>query len=114
MRIVPVILAALGALGVAAASSPARAEWDDHDGWHQHEWRERQSREQRWHEHEWRERQWRGYAPAPAVVYAPPPAAYYAPLPPPYYAAPPAAYYPPPPPQPVYEAPGVSIGFSFR
>ena len=82
MRIVPIVLAAVGIMGFVAAASPARADWDDHDGWrrqegHEHGGREHQWREQRWRDHEWRERAYRGYAPP--VIYAPPPAYYYAP-----------------------------------
>ena len=118
MRLLPVLLAAVGALGVAAACAPARAEWDD-DGWRHHEWRERQWQEQRWREHEWRERQRQSYAPPPVIYARPPlaysyaPPAYYAAPPPAYYAPPPAAYYAPPPPPPIYQNPGVSIGFGF-
>jgi hypothetical protein len=104
MRLLPVLLASIGALGATAACSPARAQWDDNDGWRRHEWREHE-----WREHDWRERQRQSYAPPP-VIYAPPPLAYsYAP--PAYYAPPPAAYYAPPP--PLYQNPGVSIGFGF-
>jgi len=114
MRAITAVIAAAGVLGVVAASAPASADEDGHDGgWRRHEWREHQWREQR--EQEWRERQWRAYAPpplayAPPGYYAPPPA-YYVPPPPAYYAAPPAYYAPPPP---AYEAPGLSIGFGFR
>jgi hypothetical protein len=104
MRITPLIIAAIGLLGVAAASSPARAD-DDDDGWRRHEWREH-----RWREHEWRGQYWHQYAPPPPVVYVPPPVRYYS-MPAPSYYAPPPAYYAPPP--PVYAAPGVSIGFGF-
>ncbi len=103
MRVFSVVLAAAGALGALIATPPARADWNDDGGWRHHEWRE-----QAWRQHEWLERQWRGYRP-PMVVYAPAPT-YYVP-PPFYYAPPPAAVYWPPP---VYQAPGVSIGFSFR
>ena len=107
MRTITTVIAAVGALGMVAASAPAWAHDDDNDGWGRHEWRE----------HEWREHQWRGgwhaYAPPP-VVYAQPryysaPPVYYAP--PPVYYAPPPVYYAPPP---VYRAPGLSIGFGFR
>ncbi len=109
MRLFPVLLASVSALGVAAACSPARAQWDDDDGWRHHEWHEQQER--RWREHEWRERQRQSYYAAPPVIYAAPPPAYsYAPRG--YYAAPPPAYYAPPPP-PIYQNPGVSIGFGF-
>jgi len=113
MRAITVVMAAVGVFGVLAASAPAWADGDDYDGgWRRHEWREHQ-----WREHEWRERAWHAYAPpplayAPPGYYAPPPA-YYVPPPPAYYAAPPT-YYAPPPPPPVYEAPGLSIGFRFR
>jgi len=117
MRAITAVIAAIGVFGVLAASTPARADWDDYDGgWRRHEWREHQWQEQRWHEHERRERAWQAYAPPP-VAYAPP--GYYAP-PPAYYAPPPAYYAPPPPvyyvpsPRPVFEAPGFSIGFSLR
>jgi hypothetical protein len=107
MRITPLVIAAIGLLGIAAASSPARADWDDDDdGWRRHEWREH-----RWREHEWRGQYWHQYAPPPPVVYVPPPVRYYS-VPAPSYYAPPPAYYVPPPP-PVYAAPGVSIGFGF-
>ena len=112
MRATTAVIAALGVFSVFAASTPARAEWDDYDGgWHRHEWREHQ-----WREHQRQERAWQGYAPPP-VAYAPPgyyapPAAYYAP-PPAYYALPPPVYYVPPP-RPVLGAPGFSIGFGFR
>lgn len=112
MRATTAVIAALGVFSVFAASTPARAEWDDYDGgWHRHEWREHQ-----WREHQRQERAWQGYAPPP-VAYAPPgyyapPAAYYAP-PPAYYAPPPPVYYVPPP-RPVLGAPGFSIGFGFR
>lgn len=100
MRRITMVIGALGVLGVVAASAPARAHEDGYDnGWRHHDWRE----------HEWRERAWQAYAPPP-VVYAPP--GYY--VPPSYYAPLPQAYYAPPPPPPIYEAPGVSIGFSFR
>ena len=114
MRLLPVLLASIGALGVAAACSPARAQWDD-DGWRRHEWREHQEqrwREHEWHEHEWRERQRQSYyAPPPVVYSAPPPAYSYAPQG--YYAAPPAAYYARPQQPPFYQNPGVSVGFGF-
>ncbi len=109
MRLLPVLLASVSAMGMAAACSPARADWDD-DGWRHHEWHEQQER--RWREHEWRERQRQSYYAAPPVIYsAPPPAYSYAPRG--YYAVPPAAYYAPPPPPPIYQSPGVSIGFGF-
>ena len=59
-----------------------------------------------------------GVSPPP-VAYAPPgydapQPTYYAPPASAYYAVPPGAYYAPVPPPPRYEAPGVSIGFSFR
>lgn len=94
MRTLPVVLAALGAFGLLAASTAARADgWGDHDGWRRHEWREHM-----WREHEWRER----HAFAPPVVYAPAPG----------YYAPPAVVYAPPP--PVYGVtPSVSFGISF-
>lgn len=111
MRLLPVLLASIGALGIATAASPARADWDGDDGWRRHEWREHQ--EQRWREHEWREHEWRerqrqSYYAAPPVIYSPPAYSY---APPAYYAAPPAAYYAPP--RPIYRDPGVSIGFGF-
>ncbi len=114
MRLVPVLLVSIGVLGVAAAHSPARAEWGD-DGWRHHEWREHEWREQRWRDHEWREHEWRerqrqSYAPPP-VIYGAPPAYSY--TPPAYYAPPPTAYYAPLPQPPVYQNPGVSIGFGF-
>ena len=114
MRLLPVLLASIGALGAAAACSPARAQWDDNDGWRRHEWREHQ--EQRWREHEWREHEWRErqrqsyYAP-PVIYSAPPPAYSYAPQG--YYAAPPAAYYVRPQQPPLYQNPGVSVDFGF-
>jgi hypothetical protein len=107
MRLLPVLLASVSALGVAAACSPARADWDDNDGWGHHEWHEQQ--EQRWREHEWREHEWHERQ-RQSYYAAPPPAYSYAPQG--YYVAPPAAYYAPPPP-PIYQAPGVSIGFEF-
>ena len=73
MRLLPIFLVSIGALGIAAASSPARADWDG-DGWRRHEWREHEWREQRWREHERREHEWRerqAYG-APPVIYAPP------------------------------------------
>lgn len=109
MRAITAVMAAVGLFGAVAASAPARAHEDGYDGgWRRHEWRE----------HEWRERAWQTYGPPP-IAYAPPgyyapPPAYYVPQPPAYYPAPPAAYYAPPPPPPVYEAPGLSIGFGFR
>jgi hypothetical protein len=106
MRAFSAMLCAIAALGALAVTSPARAGWNDEDGWRRHEWREHVGRE-----HEWRQRQWYGYA-LPMVVYAPAPT-YYAP-PPVYYAAPPPTVYVPPPPPVYQEAPGVSIGFSFR
>jgi len=105
MRLLPILLASVSALGVAAACSPARADWDD-DGWRHHEWHEQQER--RWREHEWRERQRQSYYAPPPVIYSAPPAYSYAPRG--YYAVPPAAYYAPPP---IYQNPGVSIGFGF-
>ena len=115
MRLLPVLLASVSVLGVAAACSPARAQWDDNDGWRRHEWHEQQERrwrEHEWREHEWRERQRQSYYAAPPMVYsAPPPAYFYAPQG--YYAAPPAAYYARPPLRPIYQNPGVSIGFGF-
>ena len=113
MRLFPVLLASVSALGVAAACSPARAQWDDNDGWRRHEWREHQERrwrEHEWREHEWRERQRQSYYAAPPVIYPAPPAYSYAPQG--YYAVPPAGYYAPPPP-PIYQNPGVSVGFGF-
>jgi hypothetical protein len=110
MRLLPVLLASVSAMGVAAACSPARADWDD--GWRRHEWHEQQER--RWREHDWREHEWRehqrqSYYAAPPVIYSVPQPAYpYAPQG--YYAVPPAAYYAPPP---IYQNPGVSIGFGF-
>jgi hypothetical protein len=118
MRAVTAFVAVLGVLGVVMASGPARADDDDYDGgWRQHQWHEHERMEQRWREHEWRERAWHSYGPPPVAYpaqgyYVPQPT-YYAP-PRAYYAVPPSAYYTPPPPQPVYEAPDVSIGFSFR
>jgi len=117
MRVITAAMALSGALSVVAAGAPAQAHEDENDGgWRQHEWREHQWREQRWREHEWHERARQAYAPPP-VFYAPPsynvpPAAYYVP-PPGYYAVPPRVYYAPPPPPPIYEPPGVSIGFGF-
>ena len=109
MRLLPVLLASIGALGVAAAASPARAEWDGDDGWSHQEWHERQQhrREHAWREHQWRDRQRQSYYAAPPVIYSPPAYSY---APPAYY-APPAGYYAPP--RPVYQDPGVSIGFGF-
>jgi hypothetical protein len=52
MKTRSLILAALGAMFVIGAVSPARAYDDD---WHRHEWRERERREREWREHEWRE-----------------------------------------------------------
>lgn len=94
MRAFPTILAAAGAIGLmAAASVPARADWDHHDhGWHHRDW-----------DGGW-QRGWyrpRVYVP-PAVVYRPPPRVYY---------APPYAYYAPPA---YYAAPGVTFGFTIR
>ncbi len=91
MRVVPIILAAVCALGVSGLSAPARAQWNGYeggDGWRRQEWRERQWQRQRWREHEWREREWRerqlrSYAPPPGF-YTPPPA---------YYVRPPVPYY---------------------
>ena len=108
MRLFPVLLASVGVLGVAATCSPARADWDD-DGWRHHEWHEHQER--RWREHEWRERQRQSYHAAPPVIYSVPPAYSYTPQG--YYVAPPPAYYAPPPPPPIYQNPGVSVGFGF-
>jgi len=85
MRAVTAVMAAVGVLGVLAASVSARADEDDYGGWRRHEWRE----------HQWREHEWHGYA-SPPVAYAPP------------------GYYAPPPPPTIYEAPGLSIGFEFR
>ncbi len=96
MRIVPVVLAAVGVLSFVAASSPARADWDDHNGWrwqegreharqeHERAWQQHQWREQRWREREWHERAYGAYGP-PRVIYSTPPTYYYAPSPPPYY-----------------------------
>jgi hypothetical protein len=115
MRLLPVLLASISAFGVAAAYSPAQAQWDDNDGWRRHEWREHQ--EQRWREHEWREHEWRArqrqsYFAPPPVIYSAPGLGYsYAPQG--YYPAPPPAYYAPPPQPPIYQNPGVSIGFGF-
>ncbi len=105
MRIAPLVIAAIGLVAIAGASSPARADWDNDDGWRRHEWLE----------HRWREREWRAqyrhqYAPPPPVVYVPPPVRYYS-VPAPSYYAPPPVYYVPPP--PLYAAPGVSIGLGF-
>ena len=104
MRLLPILLASVSALGVAAACSPARAGWDD-DGWRHHKWHEQQER--RWREHEWRERQRQSYYAPPPVIYSAPPTYSYAPRG--YYAVPPAASYAPP----IYQNPGVSIGFGF-
>lgn len=109
MRLLPVLLASIGALGIAAAAAPARAEWDGDDGWRHQQWHERQEqhrrdheeREHAWRDHEWRDRQRQSYYAAPPVIYSPPPAYSYAP--PAYYA----------PPRPIYQDPGVSIGFGF-
>lgn len=71
MRTRTLILAALGAVFVAGAVSPARADYDD---WRRREWREHQWRERAWREHQWREQAWRErhqpyyYAPPPVVV----------------------------------------------
>jgi hypothetical protein len=104
MRAITAVIAAVGVLGMVAASAPARADDDDYGGWRRHEWREHE-----WREHQWREG-WHAYVPPP-VVYAQPP--YYSA--PPVYYAPPPVYYAPPPvyfaPPPVYRAPGLSIGF---
>ncbi len=106
MRAITAVIAAVGVFGVLAASVPARADEDDHDGggWRRHEWREQQWREQR--QHEWRERAWREHA---WRAYAPPPIPYAQPG---YYAPPPAYYTPQSPPR-FYGAPGLSIGFGF-
>ena len=116
MRAAQVLLAAVAISGLTLASGPARAEWDDDDGWRHHEFHEqlRQERADRWHAR--REQRWREQYEAPAYVVAPP--ARYAP-PPFYYAAPPAYYAPPPPviyapPRPPHREPGFSIGFEFR
>lgn len=118
MRAVTTVIAALGILGALTASGPARAHDDNDAGdWRRQEWQEHHRREQRWREQEWREQAW--HADAPPVAYAPqnyyaPQPTYYAPPPTVYYARPPTAYYVPAPPPPRYEAPGFSIGFSFR
>ncbi len=116
MRISQVVLAAVAISGLIVASGPARAEWDDDDGWRHHEFHE-QLRHQRadwWQarrEQRWQERyQAPAYVAGPPVQYAPPPV---------YYAAPPAYYAPPPPVfyaprRPVHREPGFSIGFEFR
>ena len=44
MRVVPIILAAVCALGMSGLSAPARAQWNGYeggDGWRRQEWRER-------------------------------------------------------------------------
>ena len=88
MRAVTTAIAALGVLGVAIASGPARAHDDNGDGdWRRQEWREPHWRERSWGEHEWRKRAWHAYAPPP-VAYAPP--GYYPPQPTYYAPAPPA------------------------
>ena len=98
MRATTAVMAVVGVFGVFAASTPARADWDDYDGgWRRVSGgsinsREHQWQEQRWHEREQRERAWRAYAPPP-IAYAPP--SYYAP--PPAYGASPPAYYAPSP-----------------
>ena len=86
-------LAIVVGLGVLVAAGSAKADWDDHHGWHggwQH------------HEpHRWGPRAV-VVAPRPYYYYAPPPVVY---VPPPvYYAPPPRAYY----------SPGVSFGFTIR
>lgn len=66
------VLVALGSVFIIGATAPAFADWD---GWHDHEWRDRQE----WREHHGH----RGWGPGynPPVYYAPPPPAYYAPPP---------------------------------
>ena len=100
VRTLSVGFAIVAGLGVLVAAGPARADWDDHDGWH-HRWHHGWHRD--WHEHG-RWHHWR----SPAVVVAPRP--YYYARPPVVYAPPPAYYAPPP----VYYAPGVSFGFTVR
>jgi hypothetical protein len=78
MRLFRISVLALIASGtlIAASAAPAKADWDDHHGWHHHGYRP-----------------W-GWGPAyyyrPPVYYAPPPPVVYAPPPPPVYYAPPA------------------------
>lgn len=52
MRTFPIILAAVGAISLLAASPRAKADWDSnwHPGWHEHAWRGHE-----WRDHEWRE-----------------------------------------------------------
>ncbi len=53
MRATTAAMAVVGVFGALAASTPARADWDDHDGgWRRHE-----------RERERRERAWQAYAP---------------------------------------------------
>jgi hypothetical protein len=82
MRFSRIIVATLGIVGIAAAASPVRADWDGDGGW----------RRRAWQEQHWRVHHWHAYPP-PYVYYAPPPVYYYA-----------------PPPPPVYVAPGLSVG----
>ena len=70
MKTRSVVLAALGAVFVLGAATPASADYDD---WRNREWREHEWREQH-HHHHWRQEY---YAP-PRVYYAPP-RVYYAP-----------------------------------
>ena len=116
MRISQVFLAAVAISGLVVASGPARAEWDDDDGWRHHEFHEqlRHERADRWQAR--REQRWQERYQAPAYIAGPP--VHYAP-PPVYYAAPPAYYAPPPPVfyaprRPAHREPGFSIGFEFR
>ena len=73
-----------------AATTPARADWDDHAGLRRahenHGWREHEWREHEWQEHEWREHHgyYRPiYAPPPYPIFLQPRVVYVAP-PPPY------------------------------
>ena len=65
MKTRSVVLAALGAVFVLGAATPAFADYDD---WRSREWREHEWREHHHHHHHWRQEY---YAP-PRVYYAPP------------------------------------------
>jgi len=89
MRTVSIFLAALGAIWVATAASPAQAG----DGWRKHG-------RGHWHHHHYRAPRYYG----PPVVYAPRPVYR------PYY--PPPVYYAPPPPPVYYGPPTLSFGLN--
>ncbi|MBN8901257.1 MAG: hypothetical protein BGO51_23770 [Rhodospirillales bacterium 69-11] len=78
MRLRSLALAALGALTLAGAAAPARADWGGvrHNEAQERAWRIQREREHAWREHERRANAWRQshrpFAPVRPYAYAPP------------------------------------------